>query len=170
MHGLWPSLTSGSLLEPCNKGDSIEVIDDGSELFSQMNVYWPSVMGPSKSFWEHEYNKHGYCWALKNKDLTVRNFFQVAMDMYKKHDIQDIISKAFGDVSGDTIHYSYQEIKEALQRAAPQLHFELSCAGKNKVQYLKEIRFLFDLEFNPMQIQNFGTDCNVNKEISIIFS
>lgn len=170
MHGLWPSLTSGEMLETCNQGKTIEVIDDGSEIFSEMNHFWRSVMGPNKSFWEHEYNKHGYCYAQKNKDLIVKDYFQVAMGLYKKLDLQNLIEKAFGNVTNDTVHYSYAEIKDAVQKAAPQLHFELSCANKNKVQYLKEIRILLDLEFNPLKVQNFRTDCNVSKEISIIYA
>ena len=170
MHGLWPSLTSGKMMETCNQAKTIEVIEDGSEVFTEMDTYWRSVMGPNKSFWEHEYNKHGYCYAKKNKDFVVKNYFQVAMGLYKKLDLQEIITKAFGNIEKNTVHYSYTEIKEALQKAAPQLHLELSCSSKYKVQYLKEIRFLFDLDFNPKQDTSFRTDCNVSKEISIIYA
>lgn len=170
MHGLWPSLTSGAMLETCNQGKTIPVVEDGSALFTDMKTYWRSVMGSNKSFWEHEYNKHGYCYSQKTKNFEVKNYFQTAMGLYKKFEFKDVILKAFGNITNDTVHYTYEEIKAALKKAAPDQHFELSCSSKNKTQYLKEIRFLFDLEFNPISVKNLRTDCNVSKEISIIYS
>ncbi len=169
IHGLWPSLSNGGELETCNKGQKIEVIDDGSELFSNMNKYWRSIKGNNKDFWEHEYNKHGYCYALKNNDFEVKDYFQMVWNLYNKFDLKNIMQRAFGDFDNRIMNYSYEEIKEAISKAAPGMQFELSCSDKNRVQYLKEIRFLFDIEFNSMEVPNFKTDCYKNKEISIIY-
>lgn len=170
LHGLWPSLSTGNQLEICNQGDKIEVVDDGSELFKEMRTYWLSVTSRDESFWEHEYNKHGYCYSAKYKDFSQKNFFQLVMDLFKKYELDRLVTRAFGEISQDIVNYSYQELKSALQQAAPGLHFELSCNSKNRVQYLKEVRFYFDLDFNPVNITSFRSDCNISKQINIIYS
>ena len=40
IHGLWPSLKSGKYLDDCTS--DVDIVDDGSSLFTNMKQYWPS--------------------------------------------------------------------------------------------------------------------------------
>ena len=67
IHGLWHSLSTGVTLPDCNSGSEIAIIDSGSDTFLSMRQYWPSLTGTNEKFWNHEYNKHGYCYLKKFK-------------------------------------------------------------------------------------------------------
>ena len=41
IHGLWPNKKSGAYLPDCNQGTEIEIVDDGSDIFSFLHTYWP---------------------------------------------------------------------------------------------------------------------------------
>ena len=51
LHGLWPQWAESCSHE---KFDYAEIED----LASELKEYWPSCVGSSESFWEHEWSKH----------------------------------------------------------------------------------------------------------------
>jgi ribonuclease I len=86
IHGLWPGLSSGQMLEECNNGAQIEVVNDGSDTFKTLEKIWPSLSGSNEDFWTHEYNKHGYCYN-KRFQFDVENykiFFDKTVELYYK--------------------------------------------------------------------------------------
>ena len=169
LHGLWPSLSSGNQLADCNQGNDIEIVDDGSEIFKFMEVYWMSVFDSNEKFWEHEYNKHGYCFSQKTNNFDYKNYFIAVMNLFKKYDLENIVTKAFGEVSNQNVSYSFAKFKESLQKVAPELMFDISCQSKHQVQYLKEIRFYFSQDFEPVENKAFRGGCQTNKDITVIY-
>ena len=84
IHGLWPSLSSGATLPDCNSDSLIDIIDNGSETFLKMRQYRPSLTGTNKEFWDHEYNKHGYCYNMKYEidEEQYELYFEKVFDIF----------------------------------------------------------------------------------------
>jgi ribonuclease I len=61
IHGLWPSYENGKFPQWCNIGEDIQIEEFEPELDKIMNDYWLGVYDTNQIFWNHEYNKHGYC-------------------------------------------------------------------------------------------------------------
>ena len=99
IHGLWPSYSSGKSIADCNTGATIDVIDDGDSTFLEARKYWPSLTGENKDFWNHEYNKHGYC-VNKRFEQDVNNYkfyMQKAIDLHYKNSFNTLIIDLAGD-------------------------------------------------------------------------
>ena len=64
LHGLWPQDTDGDYPCTCTQ----EAFDPSilTPIQADMDRYWPSLNGPSNTFWEHEWSKHGTCtpWSV----------------------------------------------------------------------------------------------------------
>ena len=93
IHGLWPSLSSGQMLDECNQGEEIEVVNDGSKTFSTMEKIWPSLNNPNVVFWTHEYNKHGFCYN-KRFEIDVndyKSYFNKVIELYNKYNFSTLI-------------------------------------------------------------------------------
>jgi ribonuclease I len=84
IHGLWPSYKSGIIPQVCNLDLDIEVIDDGSEYFSNLKKYWYGLNLDDQNFFTHEYNNHGFCYNKRsNKDVNNYKFFMdKTMEIY----------------------------------------------------------------------------------------
>jgi hypothetical protein len=60
IHGLWPQRKDGTWPEYCDRArpfSLLRVLD----LLPRLSRYWPSWAGPNKSFWAHEWERHGTC-------------------------------------------------------------------------------------------------------------
>ena len=99
IHGLWPSLKSGKMLNPCTTG--VTITDDGSELFTKMRQYWPSFAKSNEEFWEHEYNKHGYCMVEEYGWDDYEEYFNFVIDLHLKT-YEKLIINAFPNSSDTT--------------------------------------------------------------------
>ena len=50
-----------------------------------MNKMWVSLSGANVNFWKHEYNKHGYCYALKTKSANgPRDYFMKSIELFTR--------------------------------------------------------------------------------------
>ena len=101
LHGLWPSI-EGSKLKDCNVGKQIDIIFEDEDFNSKMQKYWPSLYGPSKTFWDHEYNKHGYCWVMKYKKTDPDDFFVMTLNLYHGKGLDQIFQKGDFDLTPGT--------------------------------------------------------------------
>lgn len=89
LHGLWPNLNNGNY--PCTCTDAKFDVKKVSSIEGDLNTYWPSLNGPSPTFWAHEYEKHGTCaedvfpseLAFFNGTLAVRAAFDVVPALAK---------------------------------------------------------------------------------------
>ena len=79
IHGLWPSLKNGQYLSECTSG--IEIEEEKSELFENLKQYWPSFSKSNKYFWEHEYNKHGYCMVEEYGWDGYEEYFEFVIEL-----------------------------------------------------------------------------------------
>ena len=150
IHGLWPSFKSGKQLDPCTSGVSIR--DDGSELFKNLKKYWPSLSGENEKFWEHEYNKHGYCMVEEKSWSGYRDYFGEVLNKFK--DYKNLLIKAFP--SQKTVQVTYDGMKQAIKKVIPNSLFKMNCKSK----YLTEFYFYLEKNYIPATGVTFKNTCN----------
>lgn len=167
IHGLWPSLKSGKILEPCNKGAEIAIKDSGSDIFMKMAKYWPSLMGPNEKFWTHEYNKHGYCYSDVIQDFNPEKYFEKSLDLLMVKKINTLMTDTFGFKTGE-LSIPYNEFFSKLEKQFGGNYFFIQCKILNKKQYFLEMRITMGLDFNYINIKG-GHSCNKNLPVNIIF-
>ena len=153
IHGLWPTLKSGKKLKTCTSGISID--DDGSQLFKDLKQYWPSFSNSNIDFWEHEFNKHGYCMTEEYEWDGYEEYFQFVLDLFLK-DYKDLIIKAFPGYEKKMINISYDEMKEKIQKIIPDATFKMNCKSK----YIYEFYFYLDKNYKPSVNSRFVNSCN----------
>ena len=154
IHGLWPSLKSGQYLETCTSGVSIE--DDGTPLFENLKQYWPSLSkNTNEVFWEHEYNKHGFCVVEEYGWDGYEEYFEFVLDLFLK-EYKDLIIKSFPDYSEKTIVINYEEMKEKIHKIIPNATFKMNCNKK----YIYEFYFYLEKDFSPSVNSRFSYTCN----------
>lgn len=168
MHGLWPSHSSGKMMPTCNTGEQIKIESDSSSIFTEMDTFWLSYSSGNESFWTHEYNKHGFCYATKYKRQDPKVFFQYALDLFTNHKLDQIFIKAFGELHGEQA-FETQDLINHVQKVVPGLKFGLDCSFHDKKQYLQEIRFYFDLTLQPYDVSHYSSDCHSDKVTYIQF-
>jgi ribonuclease I len=172
IHGLWPSLKDGSRLPECHTGAEIQVEPkEGVEPYSTMEEIWPSLNKNHEfNFWTHEYNKHGYCYSVKYQKASYIPFFQTTIDLFAKQNYAPLMKKAFPSQPGQDVTSTYNEIIRRFADVIGQEYFELICTRlKGGNQLLTEVRFYFDLDFNTMPGFKYHTNCQVDKEIIIVY-
>ena len=153
IHGLWPTLKSGKKLKTCTSGISID--DDGSQLFEDLKQYWPSFSNSNIDFWEHEFNKHGYCMTEEYEWDGYEEYFQFVLELFLK-DYKDLIIKAFPGYEKKMINISYDEMKEKIQKIIPDATFKMNCKSK----YIYEFYFYLDKNYKPSANSRFANSCN----------
>jgi len=153
IHGLWPSLKSGKYLDTCTSGIIIE--EEDSKLFNDLKQYWPSLNKPNTYFWEHEYNKHGFCMVEEYNWDGYEEYFEFVIDLFLK-DYKDLIIKAFPNYSNKNIIITYDEMKEKIQKIIPNANFKMNCNKK----FIYEFYFYLEKNFSPSVNSRFTNSCN----------
>ena len=153
IHGLWPSLKSGKYLDDCTSG--VTITDDGSSLFENMKQYWPSFSNTNEYFWEHEYNKHGYCMVEEYGWDGYEEFFEFTIDLHLKT-YKDLIIKAFPNYKNQTVSLTYEQVIAAIQKVIPNATFKMNCKSK----YIYEFYFYLEKNFTPSKDSRFTNNCN----------
>ena len=167
IHGLWPSVI-GEKLEDCNTGDQIDVIIKDEDLQLKMQQYWPSLKGGDKSFWDHEYNKHGYCWVQKYEKDGPEDFFGMTMALYEKKGLDKIILNGGFEIEPGTQSFDYDDLRDKLSGVVAH-NFDMHCTNYNHKQYLIDIYIYLDLDFESLDSHVGTTSCNKSKPINLIF-
>ena len=156
IHGLWPSLKSGKMLNPCTTG--VTITDDGSDLFTKMRQYWPSFAKSNEEFWEHEYNKHGYCMVEEYGWDDYEEYFSFVIDLHLKT-YEKLIINAFPNSSDTTTTVSYDTMIQKIQKVIPNAIFKMNCKSK----YIYEFYFYLEKNFIPSTSSKFSNTCSSGK-------
>ena len=119
-----------------------------SDTFLKMRQYWPSLTGANKDFWDHEYNKHGFCYNKKYKmnEEKYEFYFQKAIEVFLGYKINSLIT----DIAGDADDGEYvlpDEFPDLLDRKFGKDTYSLRCTKNGGNYYLQEIRFKLDMDF-----------------------
>jgi ribonuclease I len=148
IHGLWPNGPNGEQLPTCNTLQKINFQINDSNLQEKMDLHWPSLTGPNTKFWEHEYNKHGFCYSNKYGGSQTE-FFRKGMELFLNFGFEELASDLMKNDSEEEVEISMNDLKNIINSKFPNMVYDLDCKLHNKTNYLQEIRFYFDLDFMP---------------------
>ena len=152
IHGLWPSLKGGKYLNDCTAG--VTIPDDGSSFFNDMRKYWPSFAKTNRNFWEHEYNKHGYCMVEEYGWDDYEEYFEFTINLHLKT-YKDLIIKAFPDYKNKTVTLTYEQVTDAIHKVIPNAIFKMKC----EANYITELDFYLEKDFTPSPNSRFSGGC-----------
>ena len=166
IHGLWPSLLNHKMMDDCNKGKHINIPKSSEYPFNYMAEHWPSLGHfNTQSFWEHEYNKHGYCYTQKNKQTSYIPYFTQAVEVYQKENFATLITDSFPELKKNN-SVTYVELTDKLSKHKGSNFFDLICTPiKGEGQHLSEIRFYYDLDFKRKNDFTYHTNCDKTKPL-----
>ena len=134
IHGLWPNLKSGKMLNPCTSGVTIK--ERKTKLFTDLRKYWPSFKGEYTDFWEHEYNKHGYCMVEEYNWNGYEEYFKFVLNLYLT-EYKDLMKKAFdNDTSRKLYTITYEEMKQRIQKIIKKATFKMNCSGNSFMNFI----------------------------------
>ena len=158
IHGLWPSLKSGKMLDPCTSG--VKIKEKHNELFTDLRKYWPSFRGDYTGFWEHEYNKHGYCMVEKfNWDDGYEHYFKFVLNLYVRQ-YKDLMKNAFdGDTSRKLYTISITDMLKRIQKVIKKANFIMHC----KNGFIYEFYFYLNRDLTPSTDSKVIQDCRSGK-------
>ena len=121
-----------------------------------MEQYWPSfsTSNTNEYFWEHEYNKHGYCMVEEKGWSGYTQYFNFVLNLHKAT-YNDLITNAFS-YSGTTVTLTYDQVKTAIQKVIPNATFKMNC----KSNYIYEFYFYLELDTTtPSTSSRFSNTC-----------
>ena len=157
IHGLWPNLKSGKMLNPCTSGVTIK--ERKTKLFTDLRKYWPSFKGEYTDFWEHEYNKHGFCMVEEYNWNGYEEYFKFVLNLYLT-EYKDLMKKAFdNDTSRKLYTITYEEMKQRIQKIIKKATFKMNCCGG----FIYEFYFYLNKDFTPSTDSRFRNDCKSGK-------
>lgn len=176
IHGLWPSILNrpvkSYMYVMCTNKD-IKVINDGSELFKNLEVYW--INESNIDIWEHEYKKHGYCYNVRMNynESNYTFYFNDTFNLYKRLEFDKFIVSNFTPDDNGFYNFNYSDLNDVIKKKYGKKGY-ISCYNYNDTQLLYEIGFALDLSFKFIEHEGSEvTDnrkCNESKIITLINS
>lgn len=82
IHGLWPEYKTGGWPQFCGAHTTHQAAGPPTPA---QNCLWPSLIGPSPGFWEHEWAKHGTCAAPLLGNRTA--FVATVLELHEKYNL-----------------------------------------------------------------------------------
>ena len=159
IHGLWPSLKNGKMLNDCTSGVKIKETD--KILFSELKKSWTTFYGTYTDFWEHEYNKHGYCMVEEYNWDGYEDYFRFTHNLYINY-YKNIILRAFNYNSiSRIITVSKNILQDRLRKIMRNATIKMIC----KDHYITEIYFYLNKDFTSSRSSSFSDDCLVGNLI-----
>ena len=166
IHGLWPTYSSGEYTDDCNKNEMINVTFD-EEYKEYISKYWPGLYSSDNNLWNHEYNKHGYCYIKRinndpEKDYKV--YFDKTKEMFSQLNYNDLMENILPDtpqgihkVSKERFQYILTNSKYKLDSST----YSLRCVEneENNTNMLSEIWFNYDMNFNRTSNVKISDNC-----------
>ena len=169
IRGLWPYLTSlenTNNLKWCNGKNDIEIEEMPTELFDFLNKSFINGYNTQRFLWEHEYNKHGYCYNKRN-NFDVYNYslyFQKIKDIFEENKFENMFIDFFSnksDINDEYMVINKTEFENYFdERGFHKDTYLIVCENitnlDNNINYpnLLEIRIKYDLNFKLLKKEN----------------
>ena len=164
MHGLWPNLRNGTIVQGfCNGPNDIDIYIKNESLSKFMNLNYVSLYHSNDFFWGHEYNKHGYCYNQRvNHDVNdYEFFFQKCKDMFIDNNFENLFVDFFAKEKIE-IKVGDMEINRTKfesffnDKGFSKDKYLIVCTNitdeyNNTHPHINEIRIRYDLDFNLLK-------------------
>ncbi|KAM5547043.1 hypothetical protein ABKV19_001515 [Rosa sericea] len=151
LHGLWPQANGKSLVD-CAGSEMDESTLNGKK--DDLNKYWPdlkhSKFEESKSFWIHEWEKHGRCSAK-----SPANYLSLVFDLMKKHDVEQIFKN--NGILPSKNGYPMTQLGQAIFHDT-KLWTRIKCQSNDRHQFLFQIYFCLTAQGQFRNCSKTGAD------------
>ena len=167
IHGLWPSYKDKNVPQWCNLDTNIEINNSTND----METYWINMdMENNKQFWNHEYNKHGFCYNKRinkptedyllyfNKTIEVyNNITNIANQTINLKDLmkQHLYPGIFAGMNKLSKSYLTTKLQELFGNGT----FGFTCLEFQGNYYLYEIKVFLDTSFTSLYTEGFDSNC-----------
>ena len=160
IHGLWPTYEEDVIPQWCNLDTDVEI----EQHTPDMDNYWVNMdFKDNKEFWNHEYNKHGFCYNKRNGNSTndYLIYFNKTLEIYKN--IPTIQNKTinskelmnthlFPDIFAGMNKLTKNEMTQKLKNLFGNGTFSYTCIKIKGQYYLQEIKIFLDLNLSSLYI------------------
>lgn len=168
IHGLWPSLVSGARIPECNSGATIQIKPDQLSNYGILQQLWPSLSSNTEvSFWTHEYNKHGYCYVVKNGKSAYSYYFETVVQVFNNNGYKYAFQKAFPGQTGEKT-YNHVDLFNKLAGALGHRNFKMLCRKLDGQQRITELYISIGLDFKPIPAK-MSSSCPTKSPIVVKF-
>lgn len=156
MHGFWPQKAGG--IDFCLY-DGYDESKLQSEILAEINANWVGTYNPTDKFRDHEWSKHGTCWAQQyyqpnstflggtNYYDLMNQYFTLVMKLKQDANLGSVF---FGDETNDRVELTLDQIQSMMSDNYGVEDMDLVCETIDDEQYLTEARFCLDLSYNYM--------------------
>lgn len=166
MHGFWPQKYSGSI-DFCLY-NSYDESKFNSDILEKLNENWVGAYNPTLTFRNHEWGKHGTCWAQQyyqnnTKFLKDDNYYELMNEYFdmvmKIKEEANLEAFFFGDESNFENKMDFDDLQELVAENYQVNKMDLVCETINGEQYLTEARFCLDLDYNYIDCPHPDISC-----------
>ena len=164
MHGLWPNLRNGTIVQEfCNGPNDIFVFIKNETLLKFMKQYYVGLYHSNFFFWGHEYNKHGYCYNQRvNHDVNDYEFyFNKIKDIFQENNFANLFIDFFakekieievGDMEINRTKFESFFNDKGFSKDKYLIVCRNFTDGENYTYpHIYEIRIRYDLDFNLLK-------------------
>ena len=166
MHGFWPQISPGSI-DFClfNGYDESKM---NASLLEEINANWNGAYNPTLGFRNHEWGKHGTCWAqtfYKNSSIflhednyyeLMNQYFALALQIKKSANLEELF---FGAEGSERYEFELSSLTLLMRTHFNVQKIDLVCETIDGEQYLTEARFCLDLNYNYTDCPNPIVTC-----------
>ena len=154
IHGLWPTYISGKQTESCNKNEEINISFDDKVYEKKLSELWPGLYSSEQTMWNHEYNKHGYCYIKridKDPETEYKIYFDRTLEILDSY--RYLMEEMLPDMPKGLHNVSKSKFKNFLSDSSTKLNpsfYSLICSRNDtkKTDVLYEIRLNYDLNMS----------------------
>ena len=174
IHGLWPTYISGNQTSTCNKRDEINITFNDEKYKSELSELWPGLYSSDQYMWNHEYNKHGYCYIRRIEKNTLTDYkiyFDKARELFGNYRL--LMEAILPDTDAGLHIITKNKFKMFLSDSDFKINpstYSLICTKNNtrNLDVLYEIRFNYGLDFKF--IDNIKSSENCPENFYLYFS
>ena len=171
IHGLWPTYSNDEYTKYCNPDDIN--INFNKNYEEELKIIWPGLMTSDYEMWNHEYNKHGYCYIKrigKNPITEYKYYFDKTKEILGEfNEIMEVIlpdlPKGFHNITKKKFQkfiYDKYNIDSST--------YLLRCINnkESNEKILSEIWFNYDINMKRTNISKLVDECPDTFQLYII--
>ena len=168
IHGLWPTYISGKYMDICNKNEEINIHFDDKTYEKKLPELWPGLYSSEQTMWNHEYNKHGYCYIQrinKNPETEYKIYFDKTLEIFQSY--RYLMEEILPDMPKGLHNITKSKLNQFILNSSVKLNsssYSLYCSRNDtkKTDVLFEIRINYDLNMNIIDDIKSSDNCPEN--------
>ena len=174
IRGLWPTYSSGEYIENCNPNDEINIaFNEPDDYEERLTTFWPGLHESDNKQWNHEYNRHGYCYVKrigKNPEKDYKEYFDKTLNIV--NDINHLMEVILPDTPQGFHTITKKKFQKFIYNSflIEDSTYSLRCVEDKftKKSILSEIWFNYDINFERTKKSKLVDNCPDKFELFLI--